>query len=272
MKSVFVILLSSFCLSISAQLSISGELIDSKTSEPVSYVNIGVVGEGVGTVSNTNGKFDLTVPEKHYSDPIRISIIGYESIEMPVNELEKILRKDKVVKLEPSATLIEEVVISSSKLKSKVVGNKSYSDNISAAFGSDTLGNEMGIAIKIKKRPTIIKDFSFPIGTNENGKIKFRLNIYDMKNGRPTENILKHNIIIETEIKEGLVTTDLTDYHIVVQDDFLISLEWIEDYDYDELTFSASFFSKPVWARSTSQDRWVKIPIIGIGLKATILY
>ena len=126
--------------------------------------------------------------------------------------------------------------------------------------------------LKIKKRPTIIKDFSFPIGNNENGKIRFRLNIYEMKNGRPTKNILKHNIIIETEVKKGLVTTDLTEYHIVVQDDFLMSLEWIEEYDYDNLNFSASFFSKPVWSRTTSQGRWTKIPIVGIGFKATILY
>ena len=191
---------------------------------------------------------------------------------MKVSELSSLLMKNEVLAMQQAKNMIEEIVISSAKLKSKKVGNLNYSDKVRAAFGTDTLGNEMGILIKIKKRPTIIKDFSFPVGRNDNGTIKFRLNIYDMKGGRPQENLLKENIIIETDIKKGLVTTDLTPYHIVVQDDFLISLEWIEDYNYDELNFSASFFSKPVWTRSTSQGRWMRIPIIGIGLSATILY
>ncbi len=272
MKSFLLVFSFLLTISVSAQLQLEGKIIDAETKQGILYVNIGVVGEGIGTVSGNNGMFELSVPEKHYSDPVRISIIGYESIEMASNELEKQLRANKVIELKPSAQLIEEVVIESSKLKSKRVGNTSYSKNIGAAFGSDTLGNEMAILIKIKKRPTIVKDFSFPISDNEEGTIKFRLNIYDVKNGRPAENILNHNIIIETDIKDGLVTTDLTPYNIVVQDDFLLSLEWIEEYDYENLTFNASFFSKPVWVRETSQDKWYRIPIIGIGMSATILY
>lgn len=272
MKILLLFIFTTLTLSLTAQLVISGQIKDASTNEGILYVNIGVIGENVGTVSGIDGKFSLNIPEKHYSDLIRISIIGYESIEILSSDLEKKLRQNSIINLNPSNTIIEEVVISTSKLKSKKVGNVSYSDNVSAAFGSDTLGNEMGILIKIKKQPTIIKDFSFPVGQNKIGTIKFRLNIYDMKNGRPNQNILKHNIIIETDIEKGLVTTDLTEYDIVVQDDFLISLEWIENYDSSSLTFGAKFFSKPVWSKATSHGKWIKIPIIGIGLSATILY
>lgn len=258
-------------VSAQGQLSIQGSILDSESNEPISYVNIGVIGKKVGTVSRSDGSFTLDIPEQHYSDPIRISIIGYESIEMESNQLEKLLRKDPVIKLAPTATEIEEVVISSSKLKSKEVGNLRYRKTMHASFQSDTLGKEMGILIKIKKRPTIIKEFSFPI-LNELGKVKFRLNIYEMENGKPGRNVLKDNIIIETEVEEGLVTTDLSQYNITVEDDFLITLEWIEEYEEDKLHFGATIFSKPVWVRSTSQSNWFKVPLIGIGIKATILY
>ncbi|GLR17313.1 hypothetical protein GCM10007940_19280 [Portibacter lacus] len=272
MKSLLLLFVSFIAFNISAQIQLEGKIIDSKTSQPQSYVNIGVIGKNIGTVSDRNGYFSLLVPEENYSDKMRISMIGYESIEMQVNEIENLLKSNKNIDLNPSNYEIEEVVISATNLKSKEVGNLKPKKNIFAAFGEDKLGNEMGIVIKIKKRRTILKDVSFALGENLNDTVRFRLNIYDMEKGKPGENLLKENIIIETSIEKGIVKTDLSKYDIVVEDDFLLSIEWIEDYPKDTLSFGATLFNKSVWVRETSQADLVKIPILGIGLSATILY
>jgi hypothetical protein len=272
MRLTIVFALALLCFSAQSQQQLTGQVIDKKTKEVLSYVNIGVVGKNIGTVTDREGKFTLLVPEINYDDPLRISIIGYKSIEMKVNEVEKQLRNSRVIEMTESNYQMNEVVISSTALLSKKVGNTKYNKNIQAAFGEDKLGNEMGILIKIKKRKTIIKDVSFALNTTDLDTVRFRLNIYSTKRGKPVKNILKENVIIETTISDGLVTTDLSDYHIVVEDDFLISLEWIEDYPDGSIHFGATLLSKPIWVRETSQAKFTKIPIVGIGLSATILY
>ena len=151
MKSFLFCFLFTISHTISAQTNLKGKLIDAETSSPLSYVNIGVIGKNVGTVSAFDGSFGLSVASKYDSDLMRISMVGYESIELKVSELASLLIKNEVLTMLQSKNMIEEIVISSAKLKSKKVGNLNYSDNVHAAFGTDTLGNEMGILIKIKK-------------------------------------------------------------------------------------------------------------------------
>jgi len=264
------ILLVFFTLSSHAQLVLKGKVLDSESREELSYVNIGVIGKNIGTVSARNGSFELDIPEENYSDLMRISILGYEPIELESNQVEKLLLSQGSIDLKPAAYAIDEVLITSSKMTSKVVGNQKWKENVSAAFFADKLGKEMGIIIKIKKKPTLIKDGTFVLGSNENDTVRFRLNVYTIKKGRPDLNVLSEPIIIEAYKDDEVVTTDLEKYNITVQDDFFISLEWIEDYPDDSLHFAASLFSRPVLSRETSQANWFKVPFLGIGFYATI--
>ena len=58
-----------------AQIEISGIIYDENSEEPLSYVNIGVVGKNIGTVSNKNGFYQLSIPEKFKDDTSRISMV-----------------------------------------------------------------------------------------------------------------------------------------------------------------------------------------------------
>lgn len=252
---------------------ITGKVIDQSNGQPLSYVNIGVVGKSVGTVSSEDGRFTLEVGDRYNQDTLRISMVGYESKDLLVGESRKLFADGKEIGLKPSATQLNEVVVSSRGLREKVLGNKTTSTKFSAAFSSDVLGNEMGITIKIKKSPTYIKDFNCSIVKNNYGKIKFRLNFYTLNiKGMPDKNILNENIIVETDIEEGVLTVDLTEYNIVVKDDFFVSLEWIEDLGEDGLFFSASLFGKPMIERTTSQAFWQKIRMASIGFNVTARY
>jgi len=75
--------------------------------------------------------------------------------------------------------------------------------------------------------------------------IRFRLNFYSVQNGLPTTTLLKENIIIETDITSGIVTKDLTPYEIVIDEDFFVAIEWIEDLGPGNCSFQEVFLDLP---------------------------
>ncbi|MCK0159449.1 carboxypeptidase-like regulatory domain-containing protein [Allomuricauda sp. F6463D] len=272
MRKIIIVLLLISSKSYS-QETYNGSIVDKNSKEVLPYVNIGVVGKNIGTVSNNNGDFQIELNEKYDNDTLKISIIGYKSLIFKVSNFKNIILKNPTLQLEEEITELQEVVVSSRKLKEKILGNKTTSKKISGGFSSNHLGNEIGIKIKIKKSPTYIKDFNVFIIKNEYDSIKFRLNFYDLKDGLPNKSLLKDNIIIVSQIKEGKLTVDLSDYDIVVYEDFFVSLEWIENLgDKDGLKFSSGFLGSPIIIRSTSQDDWQKIGAISVGFNVTAKY
>ena len=235
--------------------------------------NVGLIGKNIGTVSNLNGDFSLPYDPDSLNFPVRVSMIGYESIEYTVSELRAALQESPTVYLSPTTYEIEEVVISSKERKTKVLGNKTTSKSIVAGFTSNMLGNELGTKIKIKKSPTYLNKFNVSIAENGFENLKFRLNFYSIKKGLPDKPINRDNIIIETSIKEGVLTVDLEPYNIVVNDDFYVTLEWIEDLgDVEQLRFSAGFLGKTTVVRSASQANWEKAGKVSIGLNVEVEY
>ncbi|MDG1477043.1 MAG: carboxypeptidase-like regulatory domain-containing protein [Vicingaceae bacterium] len=272
MKNIIIILLL-ISSSPYAQEVYNGKIIDKNSKESLPYVNIGVVGKNIGTVSNYNGDFQIEVDKKYHNDTLKISMIGYKSLTFNVSNFKALIRKNSILQMEKEITELKEFVVSSKGLKEKILGNKTTSKTVSLGFTSNNLGNEIGVKIKIKKSPTYLKDFNVSIVKNEFNNLKFRLNFYDVKDGKPNKSILKENIIVTSTKKEGVLTVALDKYNIVVYNDFFVTLEWIEDLgDKEGLTFSAGFAGSATVVRSTSQDNWEKIGAISVGLNVTAEY
>jgi len=272
MKKILTIM--AFCWTVCAcgQETFSGTIIDSESGEILPYVNVGVIGKNIGTVTNINGTFSLKISTKYNADTLMMSMIGYEDLVFVVADFKEKSLDDSTFKLTSKTTDLQEIVVESSKLKSKILGNKTKSKNMIGGFASDKLGNEVGIIIKIKKSPTYIDKFHVSIVENKYDSLKFRLNFYSVKNGMPYESILTENIFVESQLKEGVLTVDLSEYNIVVEDDFMVSLEWIEDLGKDGLHFSMGFFGSPVIYRYTSQGDWRKTKPVSIGFSVTAKY
>lgn len=254
-----------------SQVTYSGQVLDKNSKIPLPYVNIGVVNKNKGTVSNDQGDFQIDLDNAFDNDTLKISMIGYSPIRYKVSDFKELIRKNPILQLQEENTALEEVVISSRKLKEKILGNKTTSKSMSGGFTSDDLGNEIGIKIKIKHRPTFIENFNVSIVKNEYDTMRFRLNFYDIKDGWPNTSLLRENIIIESNIKEGVLTVDLKEYDIVVYDDFIVTLEWIENLgDKNGIAFSAGFLGSPIIVRTTSQGEWKKIGAISIGFNLTV--
>lgn len=130
----------------------------------------------------------------------------------------------------------------------------------------------MGTLIKIKSAPAYLKSFSTNIVANKHDSIKFRLNFYTVVGGMPGESLLNHNIIVVCKIKAGELKVDLSQYNIVVQDDFFVALEWIESFDTGGIRFSMGFLGSPTIVKLASQSNWEKIGALSVGFNITAEY
>ncbi|MDG1920688.1 MAG: carboxypeptidase-like regulatory domain-containing protein [Flavobacteriaceae bacterium] len=255
------------------QVDLVGQVIDADTEEPLPYVNIGLVNKNIGTVTDEAGYFELEVHENGYAEAtLRFSMIGFEPQDFTLQEYRD--QKILTIPLKEKATALDEVVLTTkrNKYQTKILGNKTTSQLIYAAFTTNKLGNEMGFLVRGRKNPMILKKFNVSLVENDYGPIRFRLNFYDLKDGLPNETLLNENIIVETDIQSGIVSKDLTPYEIVIDQDFFVAIEWIEDLGPGKLFFSGGFFGSPLIAREVSQGTWAKVGSASVGMNVEVRY
>lgn len=267
--------LATVLFSISSAFSqiISGTVVDLASKQALPYVNIGIVGKGIGTVSDINGKFSINLDDSLNSQTLKFSYIRYKSQSFNVKEVKKTLTNNTLsITLEESAVSLTQVVIKPKAIKTKVLGNTNDSKSMSAGFKSNDLGSELGTIMKIKKPSTHIENLNFNIAKNDIENAKFRVNIYAMKNGQPDSILLKEPIYVTTSMKSGTLKVDMKPYNIWVDTDFMVSLEWIEDYGPNKLYFCVGLMDSNSMWRKTSQDKWQKATPVGIGFNSTVTY
>jgi len=255
------------------QVDLVGQVIDADTEEPLPYVNIGLVNQNIGTVTDEAGYFELEVPRNGFADAtLRFSMIGFEPQDFTLQEYRD--QKILTIPLKEKATALEEVVLTTkrNRYQTKILGNKTTSQLIYAAFTTNKLGNEMGFLVRGRKNPMILKKFNVSLVENDYGPIRFRLNFYDLKDGLPNETLLNENIIVDTDIQSGIVSKDLTPYEIVIDQDFFVAIEWIEDLGPGKLFFSGGFFGSPLIAREVSQGTWSKVGSASVGMNIEVRY
>lgn len=250
-------------------------MLDAATQLPLPYVNIGVLNKNLGTVSDENGDFSLELNSELLLDTLRFSMIGFGKKDFLVQDYLAKEKLENIILLEEKAFLLEGVTVvrkKNKKYKRKVLGNKTESKTLVGGFTSNNLGNEIGFICRIRKSPTFLETFNLSIAKNTYGNVRFRLNFYSLNQGVPHENLLDEMIMIETEIESGRVSVDLKPYDIVMEDDFLVAIEWIEDLGSGELLFSAGFFGSNLYARATSQGTWTQMGVAAYGMNVEVFY
>ena len=117
----FTLLLGAMLLIMSisawAQTTISGKVYDASVNEPLAGVNIIVKGKVVGTITNGDGEFSLTVDE---DPPITLvfSFIGFETKEIEITEPNV---DNLTVNLQEQSLLGQEIVISASRVEETIL-------------------------------------------------------------------------------------------------------------------------------------------------------
>ncbi len=102
---------------INAQTSVSGSVTEAETGEPLIGVNIVVKDQVVGTITNIDGNFDLSIQQ---SPPftLRISMIGFVTQEIDITESEV---SGLALQLSENVLLGQEIVISASRVEEGIM-------------------------------------------------------------------------------------------------------------------------------------------------------
>jgi len=244
----------------------SGKVIESKSKVPIEFVNIGIIGKNIGTTSDMKGNYKIVIDSLFDNDTLLFSCIGYLPHKMKVEDFKKLTNRD--VQLKKKTYELDEIVINPKKFKQQILGIKSKSKRMQAGFKDNKLGYELGLLLKVKKSAFLEKvDISIAVCTYDS--IFYRLNVYRVRDKMKFENVLQKPIYIslpKEKVKE-LISINLKPYNIVVEGDFLITLEHVKDLGEGNLFFSVGL-SKKTYYRKTSQGIWEKVPI-GIGISVT---
>ncbi|MDW3650544.1 MAG: carboxypeptidase-like regulatory domain-containing protein [Bacteroidia bacterium] len=66
---------------------ISGEVKDIRKGMGIPYAQIRILNSSLGVITNFSGEFRISIPERHFGDTLRISSIGYQSKDIPIQSL-----------------------------------------------------------------------------------------------------------------------------------------------------------------------------------------
>lgn len=245
---------------------VSGTVFDSANKRPIEFVNIGIVGKNIGTVSGSKGRFRFAVDSEKDCDTILFSMIGYDQQLLKVSDL-KTQRNNRIF-LKKKDYEISEVTVGPRTFERKILGITSKNRQTVAGFKNNLLGYECGILFKAKKF-AILKRVNIDISNCSFDSIFYRLNVYHELGEMDFENVLKEPIYIKMpkELVQDEISIDLESKHIIVNGNFLITLEHIKELGGGQLYFCTGTGS--TYFRKTSQGHWETEPI-GISISAIV--
>lgn len=103
--------------------TLSGQLQDRQTQEPLSFASIYLLGTTIGTTSNNEGEFVFHIPTDLREDTLVISLIGYNTLKRKLTEV----LSGEVLFLEANILELAEVVVTAEKkLTAKEIVRKAY--------------------------------------------------------------------------------------------------------------------------------------------------
>ena len=218
---------------------IRGQVVDHATSKPIMYVNIGISGSPVGTISNEDGTFSITVLSQYSEDSLSFSMLGYAPKSFSIRQI--VGEKNILIVLEEKATKLETVTITAKKGKAKGyrLGNRYNKGGL--IYGDSTAaGSAMALLIE-NKYPTYHEDLKFPAyaleaslfisrNTMDTFKVRLRFLSRHPVTGLPDHDLFNESMILTSSVRHGWITFDLKPYQLVIRDNsFFLAFEWIID-------------------------------------------
>jgi hypothetical protein len=248
-----------------------GRVVSSQTDQGIGYVNIGIIGRNIGTVSDEYGNFRIVLDSIYNNDSVRFSVVGYESQAFPVRRLREI--PDKTVYLNPQEFYLPEINVVYTKPREIRLGYPVTSDALRSGFSNNDLGSELGVIINARKRVRL-KDLNLDVGVCTYDSVSYRVNIYQVVNHAEFKNILTKPIYISfsgEKIDKALIF-DLWENSIIVEGNILVTLELFKNLGEGKLLFRTEFFTGYTYHRKTSQGSWTKSSgAVGIYLTGRII-
>ena len=156
---------------------------------------------------------------------------------------------------------------------------RTTSKNITAGWLSTSTQNhhkslgERGPLIKLKNKQALLKTLYFHIVNTGYDSLLFRIHLYKLENGVPRKELTETNIWVKTTIKKEWVSVPLETYHILVEEDFVASIEWLKAWASKEkekgsLVLSSGIIGGTLFSRNYYHlaSNWIKRKNFHVGI------
>ena len=215
-------------------VALKGVVLDKETNAPLAYVSVGILGKPFGTVSDTTGHFIFNIGQESFTDTLQLSIVGYYPLKISVKDF--MSGSDQAIKLVVKVEQLVEVKVSDliQRANTEIIGREEVSKLVQVSVHNkkstdETIGSEMGMRYKTNRKNAIIKYFNFYISANNFNFIKFRVNVYAVKNAMPDTLMCNKQIFAKIDnFKTGWNKIAMKQYHIKVNGEFIVTIQWIE--------------------------------------------
>ncbi|MDU0369797.1 carboxypeptidase-like regulatory domain-containing protein [Hymenobacter endophyticus] len=253
---------------------LTGTITAGSASGPVPYANLGIPGKTVGTVTDEHGRYQLAYMPANLTDTVYVSSLGYRPQRVLLREL--VAQPNRA--LTAVAVPLADVRVQGAGFykRRRTLGCTSTSHSIISRLKAEHLGAEVGMVVSLKHKPTKLLTANFNVLYYQPDTLRFRVNLYRLlPDGSPSgEKLLTRNLLVSTADRatpKGPLTVDLTTDQLVIEEDFLLTLEWISGGDVQQVSKNLGFSSAlgygkgDLYFRKTSQDTWEK-PSLGARL------
>lgn len=246
-----------FPLSLFAQFKVEGRITDKTSLAPVPYVNIGIQEKGIGTVSGDDGTYEIHLTPELRGRFLTFSRLGYEDYFIEITD-QLLLSGLHDVGLESVSIQLNNVHVKTGNVV--VIGFKPTNDKAKGFFSPSGLGGEAGALIP-NKDSVFLTHFNMNILSVTFDSLRFRLNFYSVKKGKPFNKLNKQDIVFVIKKNDsGIHSIPLMDHDLVMNSDFISTLELLQVYGNSNdrsFFYSASLLpNASAYRRKVSQDKW----------------
>lgn len=220
------------------QVLIEGRVVDQKSKQPIPFTNIGIFKSNIGTLSNEDGSFTLSVPKELANDSVTFSSLGFEMKLVPLRSF--LTSPNATIFLTEKPFLLKEVSVKAKKIKAMTfqLGNTIIKGG---NLQEDTTYAGRAIALLIdNKNPK--PDGEFPLylakarlhilrNNLKSCRFRVRINEVDEKTGLPGSDLLQKSVIVESSRKSGWLEFDLSSLNMIVSQPFFVTFEQLTTKD-----------------------------------------
>jgi DNA-directed RNA polymerase subunit H (RpoH/RPB5) len=252
-----------------SQTVIEGQLLNEESKEPIPYANIGILDSYVGTITNNDGTFEISIPEEYETDSLLFAALGFERKSIVVSSI--LNRKKITIYLKEQSTVLKNITVKTKKLKpirSADEGNMLY--DVGSLY-VDSLAGGSAMALLIENSRSKHPDFSVPyfitharLRISYNSLDLFRIRVrflsVDPETGLPGDDLFNESVIVTSRMLKGWLSFDLSKYTVRIQaQSFYLVFEWIlEDEERVELINQYQEYKKQFPKRVTTDTAYFK--------------
>lgn len=240
---------------------IHGKVLNVDTQLPLAYVNIGIMGRDIGTISDESGNFVLNPSILPAEAKVRFSMIGFESRIFDISSF----YDNITITLTEVPTLLNEVIVSSSAKRELQLGETTNTKKHLAGWGGYGVGagSERGIRIDSEQFPLYPKVLGVNIARNAYDSILLRFHIRYLDNDLPAKEILPENLLHIFKGASGSVIIDISKYNLTIDKPVSVSVEWVKAWGSCKgascfLQFSVNPSKGTLYMKEASDGVWKK--------------